>query len=40
MLGVGDTRVSADTRWCRLMSDDLGTLSFPLLFPALPGHPF
>lgn len=33
MLGVGETGVSADTRWRRLVSDDLGALSFPLLFP-------
>lgn len=39
ILGVGETRVSADTRWLKLVSDDLGALSFPLLFLAIPGHP-
>lgn len=39
MLGVGETRVSADTRWPKLVSDDFGALSFPLLSPAIPGDP-
>lgn len=39
ILGVGETRVSVDTGWLKLVSDDLGALSFPLLFLAIPGYP-
>lgn len=35
ILGVGETIVSADTRWPKLA----GALSFPLLFLSIPGHP-
>lgn len=39
ILGVGETRVSADTRRPKLVSDDLRGSSFPLLFLSIPGHP-
>lgn len=35
ILGVGETIVSADTRWPKLA----GALSFSLLFLSIPGHP-